>query len=297
MQLEGIALKPTVTIRRLCSVHYFEFSPNYTFPGESHDFWELVYVDKGEVVITAEDREFPLYRGEVLFHQPNEWHNIRSNGTVAPNVMIVSFDCRSPAMERLVGCRHSLNEMEKQFLSAILSESRSAFDLKLDEPYDNSLTPVECEPVGAQQMICMNLSMLLISLMRRRETVANPQRSMGTNSRLEEIRAFMLQHLSEKMTLGRLATEFHVSQSYLKKLFSEYASCGAIHYFLSLRTERAKEMLRSGEQNVSQIADELGYENIYYFSSQFHRFTGMSPLEYRRSVKALDEKGRRLRGL
>lgn len=297
MQIEGVALKQTVTIRRLCSVHYFEFSPNYTFPGESHDFWELVYVDKGEVIITAEDKEFSLYRGEAIFHRPNEWHNIRSNGAVAPNVMIVSFECHSPAMDRLVGNRYFINEMEKQFLSGILSESRCAFASPLNDPYDNTLTAAENEPTGAQQMICMNLSMLLISLIRRPESTAPAEQKIGTNSRLEEIREYMLLHLSEKITLKRLADEFHVSQSYLKKLFSEYANCGAIHYFLRLRTARAKELLRSSEQNVSQIAETLGYENIYYFSSQFHRFTGMSPVEYRRSVKALDEKGRKLRGL
>lgn len=98
-KVREIRLKRTLTIDRLCSVHYFEFSKTYTFPGERHPFWELVYVDKGEIIATAGDRDFPLRRGEMLFHQPDEWHNIRANGTIAPNVMILSFYCLSPDMD------------------------------------------------------------------------------------------------------------------------------------------------------------------------------------------------------
>ena len=127
MRIDGITLRQSFLLRRLCSVHYFEFSKNYMFAGEQHDFWELVYVDKGEIVATAGEREFPLRQGEILFHCPNEWHNIRANGTVAPNVMIVSFECRSAAMERFVGAKLSVTEPEKQILSGILSESREAF--------------------------------------------------------------------------------------------------------------------------------------------------------------------------
>ena len=45
-----------VEVRQLCSVHYFEYPSGYTYPGERHDFWELLYVDKGTLSVTAGDR-------------------------------------------------------------------------------------------------------------------------------------------------------------------------------------------------------------------------------------------------
>ena len=292
MELIGFPLRQTFTISKLCSVHYFEFSKNYVFPGESHDFWELVYVDKGEILATAGEREFPLYCGQMLFHQPNEWHNIRANGAVAPNVMIVSFSSRSIAMRRFVGKVMTLNSAEKQLLSSVLSESRRMFDSPLDDPFDHTLTVSADAPLGGEQQLGCYLTQLLISLARRMAEHHDTERKVGTTALLDEIRHYMENNISKKLTLGQLAAEFHISQSYLKKLFSEYTGTGAVHYFLRLRTEKAKELLRESEKNISQIAEELGYDNVYYFSNQFRRIAGMSPLEYRRSVKALDERVR-----
>lgn len=292
MEVLGIPLRPTFTIQKLCSVHYFEFSKDYVFSGEAHDFWEMVYVDKGEILATAGEREFPLYCGQMLFHKPNEWHNIRSNGTVAPNVMIVSFACKSAAMHRFEEAVISLNSAEKQLLSSVLSESKLLFETPLDDPFDHTLRVAEDAPLGGEQQLGNYLTQLLISLSRRQMQENATEHKVGSTSLLDEIRAYMQAHLNTRMTLEQLAEEFHFSQSFLKKLFAEYTGGGAIHYFLRLRTERAKELLRESEKNITQIAEELGYENVYYFSNQFRHIAGMSPLEYRRSVKALDEKVR-----
>ena len=70
----------------------------YSFAGEMHDFWEFVYVDKGEIIATAGDEDFLLGHGKIIFHKPNEWHTLRANGSIAPNIVIASFACSSPAM-------------------------------------------------------------------------------------------------------------------------------------------------------------------------------------------------------
>ena len=50
MTFPRVALRDTIVIKKICSVHYFEFSKTYTFPGEKHNFWEMVYVDKGRII-------------------------------------------------------------------------------------------------------------------------------------------------------------------------------------------------------------------------------------------------------
>ncbi|MBQ8859401.1 MAG: AraC family ligand binding domain-containing protein, partial [Clostridia bacterium] len=80
MSYVGTKLHKEISVEELYTVHYFEYSNTYRYPGESHDFWECVYVDRGEVVITAGEEELCLSRGEILFHAPNEWHTLRANG-------------------------------------------------------------------------------------------------------------------------------------------------------------------------------------------------------------------------
>ena len=49
MGYEALPLKSALCVEAIVSVHYFEYSSNYYFEGEQHDFWEFLYVDKGEL--------------------------------------------------------------------------------------------------------------------------------------------------------------------------------------------------------------------------------------------------------
>jgi YesN/AraC family two-component response regulator len=141
-------------------------------------------------------------------------------------------------------------------------------------------------------MIGVYLTQLLISLLRQIEAPQRVDRKSGSLPLLDAMLEYMENNLSKKVTLSILAQEFHVSQSYVKRLFSQYKQTGAIHLFNSMKIDKAKQLLRESDRNVSQIAEFLGYDNSFYFCSQFKKFTGMSPLEYRRSVNAIGQRAR-----
>ena len=42
-----------LAVSEIYTVHYFEYSGSYAFSGEAHDFWEILYVDRGELSVTA----------------------------------------------------------------------------------------------------------------------------------------------------------------------------------------------------------------------------------------------------
>ena len=53
MNYEPLKIERPLRVGRLYSLHYFQFAAGYIFPGESHDFWEMVYIDRGEADIGA----------------------------------------------------------------------------------------------------------------------------------------------------------------------------------------------------------------------------------------------------
>ena len=67
-----------INVSEIVTIHYFEFDRNFKSHGEKHDFWEIVYVDKGEAIIKTKSREFTLKQGEAVFHKPNEFHAVSS---------------------------------------------------------------------------------------------------------------------------------------------------------------------------------------------------------------------------
>lgn len=116
---------PTVPRREMAvdaivTVHYFEYAKNYVFEGEKHDFWELLYVDKGEVEVMADSTGYRLRQGDMIFHKPDEFHNVFANGVVAPNLVVVSFVCRSAAMSYFEGKILRLDGDERALLSVWL---------------------------------------------------------------------------------------------------------------------------------------------------------------------------------
>ncbi|MBR2916926.1 MAG: AraC family transcriptional regulator, partial [Clostridia bacterium] len=49
-----------ISINKIVTIHYYEFDKNYVYDGESHNFWEMVYVDAGNVKIKANNKDFYL---------------------------------------------------------------------------------------------------------------------------------------------------------------------------------------------------------------------------------------------
>ena len=96
MEYSALRLSRPLRIQEIVTVHYFEYASSYSFPGESHDFWEFLYVDKGSLFVTAGQTRRELGQGELIFHAPGEFHALEANGTVAPNLVVISFLCSSP---------------------------------------------------------------------------------------------------------------------------------------------------------------------------------------------------------
>ena len=72
-----VPLKNIISVTRVVTLLCYDLSPKFYTSGESHDFWELVYVDRGELEIRAGDDLRHLKQGEIAFHQPNEFHSVR----------------------------------------------------------------------------------------------------------------------------------------------------------------------------------------------------------------------------
>ncbi len=91
MPVSTLPIVKTIDVKNIYSVYYFAYAKDFRFKGESHPFYELVYCDTGEVIITDNNEEFTLESGFCFVHAPDHFHTIRSNGQVS-NVFIISFD-------------------------------------------------------------------------------------------------------------------------------------------------------------------------------------------------------------
>lgn len=140
MMYKGTLLTDTISIHEVFTIHYFEYMSDFSFAGESHNFWEFVFVDKGEIDIYMESIHARLKKGEVAFHKPNEFHRLQATGSSAPNLVVISFECSDAVMQFFEGKIFSLDETEKILLGEIVKEAKTLFNCRLDDPYLTEMT-------------------------------------------------------------------------------------------------------------------------------------------------------------
>lgn len=295
MDYKKIPLERVFQVEAVVSVHYFEYMSDFQFPGESHGFWEFLCVDKGEVTVTAQDMRYVLRRGQMIFNQPYEFHTVEANGVIAPNLVVISFCCDSPAMDFFKNGIVSITEAEKSLLASVITEARQAFSSRLDDPYLKELKRRPNQCFGSEQMIAVCLEHLLIQLYRRcnslDEAIPAP-RSIGPKldqEAYQRVLEYMDANITRQLTIQKICHDNLLSRSQLQKLFQLHNGCGVIDYFSRLKIEAAKQFIRERSLNFTQIADTLGYASIHYFSRQFKKVTGMTPTEYASSIKVLAE--------
>ena len=294
MDYKKTVLKNDVSVDDIVTIHYFEYTVDFTFSGELHDFWEFIYADKNELVVTADASEILLPQGSLYLHKPMEFHNVRGNGVHAPNSVIVSFSSQSPALFEAAGKILKCTERETTLMAQIIEEGKKAFSSPLGDPYTEELVRVEKPVFGAEQLIRLRLEELLILLVRlARETGDNekapepsPKRRKD-EARLREICDYLAAHVEEEIRSEDIQREFFISESSLQKLFQHKVGCGAMQYFQKMKVDRAKELIREKKWNFSEISERLGFSSIHYFSRRFKAITGMTPSEYASSVTSI----------
>lgn len=302
MGYNGTNLKKSISVGKIYSIHYFEYMSNFSFCGERHDFWEFICVDKGEVGVTADQQFTILKRGDIAFHQPNEFHNVQATGTIAPNLVVVAFQCEDEAMDTFRNKIFRIDETERNILANIIIEARRCFDCRLDNPYLQNMPRKDKEDMfGAEQLISLHLEQLLIHLIRRyanplvlpKKSVADgPSKSTKNKSDAEifnRVSDYLESRLSSVVSIEQICKDNLVGRSQLQKIVKESCGLGVIEYFSLMKIDAAKEMIRTNHLNFTQISEQLGYSSIHYFSRQFKKITGMTPSEYALSIKAMAE--------
>ncbi|MBO5290458.1 MAG: AraC family transcriptional regulator, partial [Clostridia bacterium] len=155
-----------LSVDGIYTVHYFEYTKDFAYSGEMHNFWELVYADKKNLLITAGAKEVELEAGQIYIHKPNEFHNIRCDGKRAANSVIISFDCDSPELFSVAGQVLTADEEERKCIGNVVKEASSAFSTRLSDPYISVMEKAEDSDFCCEQLIRLNIEMLLISLIR-----------------------------------------------------------------------------------------------------------------------------------
>lgn len=272
-------LKTSLEIDSFFSAFIRNCPSEYFFQGESHDFWEMAYVIKGSVCMTADDKVIELYENQLIFHKPMEFHSMRTNSSKTTELFIMSFNAKGDYINNFENGIFNLDHDAKHHILNIIEKIKNV----LENPKDIF------EPTAALECLCKN-ELQFMSLRNLTENFLISLSTLGVvNTELIKNIETMIyanalkiidENIYSKLTVAELASKCNASVSYLKKIFGKYNGLGIHEYILKNKISLAKQMLREGE-SVTEISDKLSFSSQNYFSTAFKREVGISPGHYK----------------
>ena len=103
-----------------------------------------------------------------------------------------------------------------------------------------------------------------------------------SRSLIDNINSYIHSHYAENIGRNEIGAAFYLVPEYLSKLYKKSTGVNLKDYINDYRMEQAKKLLQSSKKTVGEIAADVGFDNLSYFSTLFKKNTGMTPLEYRR---------------
>ncbi|MBQ9545515.1 MAG: helix-turn-helix transcriptional regulator [Clostridia bacterium] len=281
-------INKSIEIDSIVTIHYFEFDDSYVDKPEEHAFWELVFIDRGECGIVADESRFILKQGQLYIHRPFENHMIVPEKGIPSNVFIISFYSHSDAMRFFEGRILEATMSVRQHIAAIIYEANLTFEL-LNDPQMKGLSLKSGSVLWAgEQTVQIRLELMLIELVRRGSDRSAGRKMFFSRDIIDDeltlrVVGFLEEHLYSRLTMEEVSRSLSFSKSYLSRHFINICGCSIMDYFQAMKINEAKNLIRSGAKNFFEISELLAFSNPHYFSSVFKRCTGMTPTEYKRS--------------
>lgn len=270
-------IKKTINITHIATASEPAYDENFSFNGENHNFWEMVYVLEGAICATADEKVFQLSEGEIIFHKPMEFHKLWSHRNTKPHLFIMSFQAEGELMEYFKDGVFKLDAASKNALNVMLTYLR---DCQKDEPehYNYFLIPWNRLQYYGEKLGAL-LTCFLLTVAESSSTLTDVMESKSAQIYNKVINT-MKAHVNGTLSVKDIASKCNISQSYLKKIFARYSTYTIHRYFTVLKIQEAISLL-SKDYSVLEISDILSFNNQNYFSIVFKRETGYSPMKYK----------------
>lgn len=242
-------------------------TPDYAVQRQSFPFYSIEYVARGTGEVKLKGHRFPLRAGRLFSYGPGIAHHI--TGDAGSPLVKYFVDFRgTKAAALLRSCGLSPGQASEVFPANVL---QALFD---------ELIEAGTQGRSESGSLCTKLLECLALRINGAKAPLENAETAGFKT-YHKCRRHLEQHFGRLQTLEQIASECHVNNSYLCRLFSRYAKQSPYQYLLRLKMNQAAERLQQPGALVKQVAAEAGFRDAFHFSRVFTSVFGLSPSAFR----------------
>lgn len=275
-------LPPETLLQMLCTMNHFL---NH---GETLELKDLAIHEEDQYVLKTDieqQRTSRVYEEDVQIQQTHNTLSteetlmriVRRGDTAALRQWLSS----APAIRSGTIAGGQLRQMRNLFIVTATLVSRAAIRGGMLE--DDAFTLSDAYIQRAELMMSYDkiLNLQYHMLLEFTEQVEILHRSEHTTKLTLEVANYVRHHLSEPISVEKMAEEFFLSRPYLSLRFRQETGQTLTDFILNEKTEEAKRLLRYSEKSLSAISSYLGFSSHGHFSRVFKKYAGLTPVEYR----------------
>ena len=237
---------------------------------ESHDFPEIFFMAEGMGHTTVNGTRHDLKAGQMILYAANSAHGEGTGGIAE----IISFETATPIPAQCCDRVMTLSGSHRMLLHQIIEEARPMFEKRIG--VKGMVLKNHTDPYALQN-IKNKLELFLLDIIRPRAGY----RQDG----IHQVTDYMMANMGRKLSLEEISSELGMSISSLKRLVQETYAKSPMEYFAELKMEEAKRLILHSAMNMTQIAQQLGFSSVHYFSRAFKQKTGSTPSQYQAANK------------
>lgn len=249
--------------------HPVEYKFNF-HSGRILDEFQMIYITRGSGTFeSASCKNVAISEGTVFFLFPGELHRYKPEQSTGWDSYWVGF--KGKFAENLVA---------NGYLSVSKPIVRIGYHEEIVSLFQRILEAGNEERCGYQQYLSGIVIHLLGYVYFRMKDSHYEDKAIV--QQIDKARVIIRERINTNMLPEAIAMELNMTYSWFRRLFKQYTGLAPAQYITRLRIQRAKELLATTTKSVKQIAVDMNYESVDYFSTQFRKHTSMTPTQFRK---------------
>jgi len=267
----------------VCSVGYQKIMPNEEYPPMTHNLeyiftpekgrvineYQLLYIAEGRgTLTTASAGRYSISEGDIFLIFPGEWH------TYSPNP-------ETGWKEYWIGFK-GIN-IDSRVSAGFFSKHSPIYKVG----YNDTLISLFKEAIQVAKKQEKHFQQLLAGIVNYMLGLAfsidsNKKLKNSMNQELvNRARTFMQENIETNIEMPEIADHLIISYSSFRHIFKQYTGIAPSQYYLNLKIQRAKDMLKSSSASIKEISYILHFDTPEYFTKLFKKKTGLTPSQFR----------------